>query len=117
MKWNTSLPQNSSATEDNYLNAVALLGSSDRIWAVGYSRTTSGVLKTLAEFYYAGWNLTSPENAGTLANVFNGVEEISGGAGGVGIATTWAVGYSQNTSSVKRTLIERYVQSAPSREP
>jgi hypothetical protein len=115
VEWNINLPTSVSTTKNNYLQAITFIGGSERHWTLGYVSASSD--QTLAEYYVnptSTWVVTSPNSPGTAENRFSGAEDISGGAGGGGLATIWAVGDYKNTGGVQQTLIERYVEPANS---
>ena len=95
--WNT-IPSPNVGTQDNSLNGVAALSSTD-IWAVG-SYLSGSVVKTLIEHWNgAAWSMTTSPNPTIIGdNSLNGVAAVSA-------TNIWAVGKSFNASFMARTLI------------
>ena len=88
-------------TQTNILSGIASFSARD-IWAVGFSLTTSGTVKTLAEHWNgAWWSIVSSANANSSVNHLNSVTAVSP-------TSAWAVGYFFTSNEVKRTLIEHW---------
>ncbi len=88
--------------EDSELTAVRAVSAAD-IWAVGRSRTRTGVLQTLILHWDgSAWTQKPSPSPGSSTNVLSGVAATSA-------ASAWAVGsYSNSASGPVLTLILRW---------
>lgn len=92
-----------SAGASGYLEGVSAVSSGD-VWAVGYSRSASGKVSTLAEHWNGRrWTIVpSPDPSGAAVSVLDGVAAVSAG-------DAWAIGYSATgPASATSTLAEHW---------
>jgi hypothetical protein len=89
-------------TADNLLTSVSALDS-DYAWAVGYSLSRKGAsYATLVEHWDGNnWQVVPSPNVGTGANTLTGVQALTPNL-------AWAVGYYRESTSRKRTMIQRW---------
>src|SRR5579885_210603 len=72
------------------------------IWAVGYTRNSSGTDQTLIEHWNGkSWKIIPSPDAGTGSNFLNGVAAVSS-------TNIWAVGSYQNSNGTNQALIEHW---------
>jgi hypothetical protein len=100
--WSIVTSPNASSSQENMLNAVACVSSSD-CWAAGSSvNSTTGIYQTLIERWNgSSWTIvTSPNSLPVQNNYLYGLTCAS-------TSECWAVGYSNNDIA-DQTLIERW---------
>jgi hypothetical protein len=102
--WTIVPSANSSATQNNYLQAVTCTSATD-CWAVG--KYQPNAYETLTEHWDGTqWSMvSSPNTTASFANVLNAVTCVSA-------SDCWAAGYYGNGSNY-RTLIEHYAVPPP----
>jgi hypothetical protein len=102
--WSTASSLAPGAALENYLYGVTCASPTD-CWAVGdyISTNQNGTYQnTLIELFNGTtWSIVNSPNTNELSNVLNSVTCTS-------TTDCWAVGYSQNATSVYQTLIERW---------
>jgi hypothetical protein len=89
-------------TGNNYLYSTSAVSSND-VWAVGTSTSTTGYDRALAEHWNgSAWSIVATPNPGSLHDDLYGVSAISA-------SDVWAVGaYEINTSGDARTFAEHW---------
>ncbi|HLX40491.1 MAG TPA: hypothetical protein VKR42_08160 [Ktedonobacteraceae bacterium] len=92
----------------NYLTGLTAISTND-IWAVGFSssgQTVQGMQETLIEHWNGtAWTVVQSQSPGTNGNTLSAITAISAN-------DVWAVGNTNNDSSVTDTLIEHWNGSA-----
>ena len=97
--WVQTGSQNTTATQNNYLQGVSCVSVSD-CWAVGYYYTGSYRQTLIEQYNGTSWSIvSSPNTSATQNNYLEGVTCVSA-------TDCWAVGYYLN--SYNQTLIEQW---------
>jgi hypothetical protein len=97
----TVVPSPNLGVTANELNAVSVVAARD-VWAVGDSIGGNGVTQTLTERWNGTtWSVVPSPNPSATRNVLTGVTAIASN-------DVWAVGRSNNTRDIIRTLIEHW---------
>lgn len=95
------VPSANPGTNGNYLVATTAVSSND-VWAVGNTASTSGPEQTLIEHWNGtAWNAVTSPNVGTGNNDFASIAAVS-------TSNVWAVGEYLNSSGIAQTLIEHW---------
>ena len=104
--WNGSawsiVPSPNLSDNENVLDGVTAIASNDA-WAIGdYRLTSSSAYQALAEHWDGStWSVVPIPNVGASDNIHLGVAAVSSG-------DAWTVGQYRDSSSVNRTLVQRY---------
>ncbi len=98
--WSVVTSPNAGSNINTLYGVAAVLDNN--VWAVGVYYTSSGIAQTLIELWNGThWSIVASPNVASGANTLYGVAAASG-------RDVWAVGTSNNSNNISRTLIEFY---------